>query len=89
MLRKREFFALAALVPWVALLLLGEVSLRVYYHYRYGISLLSGANQGLYVSDKRTGWRVNEYLHFQTMEKDALGNKSNVNFNTYKNGFRS
>jgi|WetSurMetagenome_2_1015567.scaffolds.fasta_scaffold33726_3 hypothetical protein len=89
MLRKLEFLVLAALIPWVALLLLGEVSLRVYYHYRYGISLLSGANQGLYVSDKRAGWRVNEYLHFQTMEKDALGNKSIVNFNTYKNGFRS
>jgi hypothetical protein len=79
---------LTILLSLILLLLIGELSLRLFYYYKYNINILNNANQGLMSKDKEKGWKMSENLSYEIKEKDALNNIYHVHIKTNKYGFR-
>jgi len=76
------------LLSLILVLILGEMTLRVYHYYKFGINILNDVNHGLFTKDNKLGWKMSKNLSYETTVKDALKNVYKIHVKTNEYGFR-
>ena len=65
-----------------------ELALRLYQYQKFGISLASDANHGLFRKDEQLGWKLSGNLKYRAHFRDALNRNYVAEVQTDGHGFR-